>query len=37
MMKEKNYASNYIDKYMYLAHDVMLTKMSEKKGIKQFG
>ena len=36
-MKEKYDTSKDIDKYMSLAHDVTVTQMSEKKGIKKFG
>ena len=36
-MKEKYDTSKDIDKDMSHTHDVVLTHMSEKNGIKQFG
>ena len=36
-MKEKYDTGDDIDTYMYLAHNVMFTQISAKKGIKQFG
>ena len=36
-MKEKCCTIKYIDTYIYLAHDVMFTQMSGKKGIEKFG
>ena len=37
MIEEKYDTSKDIDTYISLAHDVMFTKMSAKKGIKNFG
>ena len=37
MMKEKYDTSKDFDIYMSLAHDVIVTQMSSKRGINQFG
>ena len=37
MTKKKYGTRHYIHTYIYLAHDVMFKKISEKKGIKKFG